>query len=345
MDTSPRLALPLIIANQAQKHLTHNEAIAQMEVLLQPVVQDMATSEPPTDPADAACYVVSIGATGLFAGKDAAIAAWIADAWTFFTPQEGWTVVRASDGVPFVFSGGAWTPLIDGALGSNVGQIGINATASTSNRLTVASDATLLTAESQSHRLTINKASAGDTASLVFQSGWSGRAEMGLAGEDGFSFKVSADGSAWAPAISIDEASGIVSMPQRPVARASLSGGLVSFSAADTRGFGALAINQGGFALGAAVSGGGSALDVPADGLYRATVTLKATTLGAFGLALNGGSAILTHTAALSGASAQTIQASAVVSLSAGHALSFVFDDAATVQCDAASSWLELVRL
>lgn len=35
MDTSPRLTLPYLMPNQAQKHVTHNEALRQLDVLVQ----------------------------------------------------------------------------------------------------------------------------------------------------------------------------------------------------------------------------------------------------------------------------------------------------------------------
>ncbi|MFU8883800.1 MAG: pyocin knob domain-containing protein, partial [Rhodobacterales bacterium] len=75
------------------------------------------------------------------------------------------------------------------------------------------SDATLLSHNGADHQLKINKAEATDTASLLFQSGWSGRAEMGLAGGDDFSVKVSADGVAWFDAVTANRASGLVSLP------------------------------------------------------------------------------------------------------------------------------------
>ena len=58
-------------------------------------------------------------------------------------------------------------------------------------------------------RFTVNKETDGDTASLLFQSGFSGRAEVGLAGDTDFVFKVSADGSDWVEAIRIDKDSGL----------------------------------------------------------------------------------------------------------------------------------------
>lgn len=59
-----------------------------------------------------------------------------------------------------------------------------------------------------SMNITVNKNGAAATASLIFEDAFSGRAQMGLAGSDNFSFKVSANGSSWTTAIAIDAATG-----------------------------------------------------------------------------------------------------------------------------------------
>jgi hypothetical protein len=64
------------------------------------------------------------------------------------------------------------------------------------------------------HQLKLNKAAATDTASLLFQTGFGGRAEMGTTGSDDFSVKVSADGSAFFTAFEADGATGEVTLPQ-----------------------------------------------------------------------------------------------------------------------------------
>src|SRR5690606_27161488 len=48
-----------------------------------------------------------------------------------------------------------------------------------------------------SHRLTINRNQSADTASVLFQTDFSGRAEFGLAGDDAWRVKLSADGNDW----------------------------------------------------------------------------------------------------------------------------------------------------
>jgi hypothetical protein len=55
--------------------------------------------------------------------------------------------------------------------------------------------------------------SACDTASLLYQDAFSGRAELGLAGDDDFHLKVSADGATWKEAILINRWTGAVTLP------------------------------------------------------------------------------------------------------------------------------------
>jgi hypothetical protein len=88
--------------------------------------------------------------------------------------------------------------------------LGINATADATNRLALSSAASLFNHAGNGHQVKLNKAAAGDTASFLFQTGFSGRAEFGTTGDDKFHFKVSPDGAAWKETLVIDPATGFV---------------------------------------------------------------------------------------------------------------------------------------
>ena len=62
----------------------------------------------------------------------------------------------------------------------------------------------------------LNKAGVAETASLLYQTAFSGRAEMGLAGNDDFSIKVSPDGTTFTEALRVDAATGAVALPATP---------------------------------------------------------------------------------------------------------------------------------
>ena len=61
-------------------------------------------------------------------------------------------------------------------------------------------------------RYKLTKESAAKTLSLLFQDNYSGRAEIGLTGDDDFHFKVSPDGSSFVEALILDKSSGLVTL-------------------------------------------------------------------------------------------------------------------------------------
>jgi hypothetical protein len=211
-ETTDILSLPYIMPSQAQKHVTHNEAIAALDVLVQTVVTDEAAT-PPDTPTPGDRLIVAADATSAFAGKDNSIAAWRDGGWTFVAPQTGWTAYDRARQRVVVFTGSGWEELPPPPALAGLETVGINATADVGNRLAVASPASLFSHEGTDHRLKVNKAAETDTASLLFQDGYSGRAEMGLAGSDDFTVKISSDGTEWIEALRIDRASGQVRFP------------------------------------------------------------------------------------------------------------------------------------
>ncbi|PXA99782.1 hypothetical protein DMC47_01595 [Nostoc sp. 3335mG] len=201
MDDTPRLALPQIVGGQALKHITHNEALFRLDALVQATVEASGVTAPPGAPVAGEAWIVPSGATGAWAGHASEIVAWQNGGWTFYDPAVGWQVFDRASGVLRIFSGTAWVAVA--ATGAGLPQLGINASADTTNRLAVAAAATLFTHDGAGHQLKLNKADAAATASLLFQSNWSGRAEMGLVGDNAWRLKVSADGSSWVNAVTI----------------------------------------------------------------------------------------------------------------------------------------------
>lgn len=92
--------------------------------------------------------------------------------------------------------------------------IGIGgATADVTNRISANTPAVLFNRETDDIQVKLNKETAADTASFVFQTGFSGRAEIGLVGDDDFQFKVSPDGSTFFSGLVIDKDDGSISVP------------------------------------------------------------------------------------------------------------------------------------
>jgi hypothetical protein len=219
MTDTPNLGLPFIEGSQAQKHVTHNEALRILDAAIQISVLDLTRTAPPSSPAEGERHVVAAGATGAWAGHANAIATWQDGAWAFLVPKAGWCVWSSADAVTFVFDGTVWRDQRNLAV-DNLPHLGINTTASLPNLLSVKSNAVLLAAVNAADggsgdaRLQISKESAAKTASVFFSDAFSGRAEFGLVGSDAFKLKVSADGSTWVEAFNVDQTSGNLALPR-----------------------------------------------------------------------------------------------------------------------------------
>ncbi|MBL9046613.1 MAG: DUF2793 domain-containing protein [Tabrizicola sp.] len=211
-DDTTILSLPLILPAQAQKHVTHNEALVQLDLIVQLAVINRTLTTAPVLPTLGDRHIVAAAATGVWAGQSGRIAFFSETGWQFVQPLPGWQAHVLAEGQTAVFDGLEWKTLADGPL--TVARLGVSATPDGTNRLSVSSNATLLNHAGNGHQLKLNKAAAADTASLLFQTGFGGRAEMGTAGSDDFSVKVSADGSAWSTALEADAATGEVTLPE-----------------------------------------------------------------------------------------------------------------------------------
>lgn len=212
-EETPNLRLPYIMPSQAQKHVTHNEAIRALDALVQIGVIAQSTATPPADPTDGDRYIVPVGASGAWLGKDRFVAAFQDGNWVFFTPEAGWVAYVIADNTMVVHDGAAWVPLPLTLLPENfqtIDGIGINTSYDAVNRLAVASAASLFNHNGAGHQIKINKKLASNTASLLFQTNWSGRAEFGTAGDDNFRVKVSPDGVTWNEAIQVERTTGAV---------------------------------------------------------------------------------------------------------------------------------------
>lgn len=362
-DTSTHLGLPYLLAAQAQKHVTHNEALRLLDAIVQLSVLDRTRATPPASPADGDRHLVASGATGLWAGWDLNVAFWVDGGWMRLVPRPGWLVWIAAEQMFLVWNGSAWDPVgvpqdvsdaifslvndadptkkalftlsgittgttrtftlpntsselailagtqtftgnktfsgtltasgtvtvsaasasigtatttatygmgtgatttgvtktvnlgTGGASGSttvvNIGsatagaggttvvntptvtfanavtQVGMpqanltaqllglgGATADSYNRMSVNTPALLFNNAGAGVEATVNKAAAGNDAVFAFKTGFSARALIGLLGNDDFSFKVSADGSAFFDALKIDRTNGQMELPQ-----------------------------------------------------------------------------------------------------------------------------------
>lgn len=223
MSDTVHLALPLLEAAQAQKHVTHNEALERVDALSQLAVISRVLASPPATPAEGDRYLIAASPTGSWAGHAGELGYFAGGAWQFAVPKAGWRLWVQAESALLVFNGSSWSAVGGGGTLQNVPLVGVNTTADAANKLAVSSDNVLLTHAGTSARLKLNKNAAADTAALLYQTNFSGRAELGLTGDDNFHFKVSPDGSSWAEAIVIDRTSGQVTLTANSISNVALA--------------------------------------------------------------------------------------------------------------------------
>ncbi|MDZ4136112.1 MAG: DUF2793 domain-containing protein, partial [Paracoccaceae bacterium] len=107
-DITTHLLLPYILASQAQKHVTHNEALRLLDAMVQLSVLDRTRTAPPASPTDGDRHIVASGATGLWVGWDLNVAFWVDGVWMRLVPRPGWLAWIADEAAFVVWNGSAW---------------------------------------------------------------------------------------------------------------------------------------------------------------------------------------------------------------------------------------------
>jgi len=87
-DATPRLGLPYLAAGQAQKEWTHNEALALIDLAVQPVAYGIS-NDPPEQAAPGESWIVGTAPTGAWADQAGAIAGWSDGGWRFLSLPVG----------------------------------------------------------------------------------------------------------------------------------------------------------------------------------------------------------------------------------------------------------------
>jgi hypothetical protein len=88
--------------------MTHNEALALIDVALHPGVIDVRATPPAATPEPGSCWIVGEGARDAWAGCEGQIAAWTVGGWRFVVPREGMLAWVATTGRFARFGGNMW---------------------------------------------------------------------------------------------------------------------------------------------------------------------------------------------------------------------------------------------
>ena len=217
MSASANLALPFIEGGELLPDVTLNETLRLIDTLVQLAIVDRDLNAPPGSPAEGQRWIVkaSPSPTGAWAGHGNHVAAWQDGGWVFCVPQAGWFAYVIDESALVAWNGTAWVnALAMLSVFQNLALLGVGTTADATNPFSAKLNNALWVAKTVAEggdghlRYKLSKESAAKTLSLLFQDNFSGRAEIGLTGDDDFHFKVSADGSSWLDAITIDRTTG-----------------------------------------------------------------------------------------------------------------------------------------
>ncbi len=157
MFNSANLNLPYIAAGQAQKHITYNEAIRNLDAMVQINIIDKDLTAPPATPTHGERYIPATGSTDEWAGKDGQIALFIDNGWVFYVPNEGWLAWVADEDILLAYNGNSWIG-VSSASGNSSGGIS-NITNSSANaaqtRVELAEDEIPLSGASTDSTITV----------------------------------------------------------------------------------------------------------------------------------------------------------------------------------------------
>jgi hypothetical protein len=186
MSTTPRLALPYILTQQAQKEVTHAAGLNRLDALVQPVVQQVGLNTPPGSPTEGACWIVGSTPTGAWAGQANRLAQRIGAAWVFYAPFVGLVVFDAATLAQWGWNGSTWAlvtaRLLEGSVVYDPPSLAAGDGVTTSVAVTGAAlgDFARASFSLDLQEITLMaRVSAADTVSVRFQNDTAGAIDLG----------------------------------------------------------------------------------------------------------------------------------------------------------------------
>jgi hypothetical protein len=108
MTETQRWTLPLLSAGQAQKEISHNEALLAIDRVLHLAVVTRGLSQPPADARPGDSFIVGPTAGGDWSGRNNTIASFDGSGWTFTMPCIGGLAWICDESVLTVFVASGW---------------------------------------------------------------------------------------------------------------------------------------------------------------------------------------------------------------------------------------------
>jgi hypothetical protein len=104
-----RLKLPYILQAQAQKEVTHNQALNILDALVNTVAQSI-TDTPPGNSTEGDIYIIGDNPQGIFDGNANNLAVVSEGSWTFYKPLNYMEVMVIDESQKFTFADNEWLP-------------------------------------------------------------------------------------------------------------------------------------------------------------------------------------------------------------------------------------------
>lgn len=121
MAVTPNFSMPLLVTAQAQKEVTHNEALILIDALLRGTIVDGPVDMVPANPMVGECWIVGDNPSGDWADAARHLAICTEGGWRFVTPAIKMKICRLLDGALLCFDGHQWRlpPAIPDASGGD----------------------------------------------------------------------------------------------------------------------------------------------------------------------------------------------------------------------------------
>lgn len=107
MSRTARLALPYILQGQAQKEVTHNEALNRLDVFVNTLVEGIIDT-PPSTPNDGEIYIIGTNPSDVFNDHANELTQYTYGSWSFYKPIEWMEVVLRDTGSRMRYNSGSW---------------------------------------------------------------------------------------------------------------------------------------------------------------------------------------------------------------------------------------------
>ncbi|MFN7226450.1 MAG: DUF2793 domain-containing protein [Holosporales bacterium] len=110
--STPRFAFPYIQASQAQKEVTHNEALLMVDALVSLSLEDRHLSAPPVSPQNGQVWFINGAGSGAWNGQSSKLAHYDSGQWYFYVVPDGLRAWIKDEAGYFVYSGGSWSAFV-----------------------------------------------------------------------------------------------------------------------------------------------------------------------------------------------------------------------------------------